>query len=94
MSDHKDSHHAMDPEKDAHHDHHQHQITVTGKEDGVLHNEHLAAIMAMSPEERALAEKKLLRKIDMRLVPWMTLLYLMSFLDRKFCHAMMGAKKK
>ncbi|CAE6446307.1 unnamed protein product [Rhizoctonia solani] len=27
-------------------------------------------------------EKKLLRKIDMRLIPWLSLLYLLSFLDR------------
>jgi hypothetical protein len=27
-------------------------------------------------------EKKLLRKIDMRLIPWLSLLYLLSFIDR------------
>jgi len=28
------------------------------------------------------AEKKLLRKLDLRLIPWLCLLYLISFLDR------------
>lgn len=27
-------------------------------------------------------ERKLLRKVDMRLIPWLSLLYLLSFLDR------------
>ena len=27
-------------------------------------------------------ERKLLRKIDLRLIPWLSLLYLLSFLDR------------
>ena len=27
-------------------------------------------------------EKKLLRKIDLQLIPWLSLLYLLSFLDR------------
>jgi len=27
-------------------------------------------------------ERKLMRKIDLRLVPWLALLYLLSFLDR------------
>nr|XP_019008895.1 uncharacterized protein I206_06581 [Kwoniella pini CBS 10737]OCF47676.1 hypothetical protein I206_06581 [Kwoniella pini CBS 10737] len=39
-------------------------------------------IFQMSPEEYALAEKKLLRKLDFKLIPWMTLLYLLSFIDR------------
>jgi len=30
----------------------------------------------------AVDERKLLRKIDLRLVPWLALLYLLSFLDR------------
>jgi hypothetical protein len=28
------------------------------------------------------AEKKLIRKLDLRLIPWVSLLYLISFLDR------------
>ena len=32
----------------------------------------LAEVLALSPEERAAAERKLVRKIDMRLIPWMT----------------------
>jgi hypothetical protein len=37
---------------------------------------------AMSLEEKAAYEKKLVRKLDWKLVPWLTLLYLISFLDR------------
>jgi len=36
----------------------------------------------MSVEERAKFEKRLLWKLDLRLVPWLSLLYLLSFLDR------------
>ncbi|WRT65182.1 uncharacterized protein IL334_002125 [Kwoniella shivajii] len=47
------------------------------------HKQSLAEeIAAMSPEEFDLAEKKLIKKIDRNLVPWMTLLFTMSFLDR------------
>ena len=37
---------------------------------------------AMSLEEKVAYEKKLVRKLDWKLVPWLTLLYLISFLDR------------
>ena len=36
----------------------------------------------MSPEEKIAFDKKLVRKLDFRLVPWLSLLYLLSFLDR------------
>jgi hypothetical protein len=36
----------------------------------------------MSLEEKAMFEKKLLRKLDFKIIPWLTLLYLISFLDR------------
>jgi len=36
----------------------------------------------MSMEEKNKFEKKLLWKLDLRLVPWLSLLYLLSFLDR------------
>lgn len=39
-------------------------------------------LAAMSPEEYAAFEKKVLRKMDWNIIPWITLLYLMSFLDR------------
>ncbi|WVQ83828.1 hypothetical protein IAT38_005972 [Cryptococcus sp. DSM 104549] len=39
-------------------------------------------IANMSREEFQALEKKLLRRMDMRLIPWMTLLYLLSFIDR------------
>lgn len=35
-------------------------------------NEYAVQLESMSPEEYAAFEKKLLRKMDMRLVPWMT----------------------
>ncbi|OXG27858.1 hypothetical protein C367_02538 [Cryptococcus neoformans Ze90-1] len=39
-------------------------------------------IAAMSPEEFQAMEKQLLWKMDLKLIPWMTLLYLLSFIDR------------
>ncbi|KAF1815390.1 MFS general substrate transporter [Eremomyces bilateralis CBS 781.70] len=36
----------------------------------------------LSPEERAVIERKLLWKLDLRLIPWLSFLYLISFLDR------------
>jgi len=36
----------------------------------------------MSSEEKATFEKRLLRKLDFKIIPWLTLLYLISFLDR------------
>lgn len=39
----------------------------------VMHDEESAKIIAaMSAEEWAVAEKKLLRKMDVQLIPWMT----------------------
>lgn len=36
----------------------------------------------LSEEERAAHDKKLLRKLDFKLIPWLSFLYLISFLDR------------
>jgi len=36
----------------------------------------------LSIEERAAIDKKLLRKLDIKLIPWLSFLYLISFLDR------------
>jgi len=36
----------------------------------------------MSSEEKAVYEKRLIRKLDFKIIPWLTLLYLISFLDR------------
>ncbi|KNG49198.1 pantothenate transporter liz1 [Stemphylium lycopersici] len=36
----------------------------------------------LSEEERAAHDKELLRKLDFRLIPWLSFLYLISFLDR------------
>ena len=35
----------------------------------------------LSPEAQAIDEKTLMRKIDWKLIPWLSLLYLISFLD-------------
>ncbi|KAF2725299.1 MFS general substrate transporter [Polychaeton citri CBS 116435] len=35
-----------------------------------------------TPEERAAIDKKLMRRVDLWLIPWLCLLYLLSFLDR------------
>ena len=35
-----------------------------------------------SPEEKAAIDKKLMRRVDLWLIPWLCLLYLLSFLDR------------
>jgi MFS family permease len=36
----------------------------------------------LSPEERIAADRRLIRKLDLRLMPWLCLLYLVCFLDR------------
>jgi hypothetical protein len=36
----------------------------------------------MSSKDQEAFEKKLVRKLDLRLIPWLTVLYLISFLDR------------
>jgi MFS family permease len=36
----------------------------------------------LSPEEKAQNERKLLRKLDFTLIPWLCILYLLAFLDR------------
>lgn len=47
------------------------------------HEQDLARqLAAMSPEEYALFEKAVLKKMDWNIIPWITLLYLLSFLDR------------
>lgn len=62
---------------------------LTGLEMSPSYGEHLAIdatefprIAAMTPEERATLEKKLLWKIDMRLLPMLVLMYIMNYLDR------------
>jgi hypothetical protein len=39
-------------------------------------------LAAMTPAEYAAFEKKTLWKMDLNIIPWITLLYLISFLDR------------
>lgn len=46
------------------------------------HQELAQQLAAMSPEEYLAFEKKVLKKMDWNIIPWITLLYLMSFLDR------------
>jgi hypothetical protein len=47
-----------------------------------VRSKHDIDIDSMDPEERARREKKLLRRLDVKLIPWLCLLYLTSFLDR------------
>jgi hypothetical protein len=49
---------------------------------GIIQLEAIDKWNSMSEDERTAFEKKLVRKLDLRLVPWITLLYLFSFLDR------------
>lgn len=37
----------------------------------------------LSEEEKAKIDKKLVLKLDLKLIPWLCLLYLVAFLDRK-----------
>jgi hypothetical protein len=39
-------------------------------------------VRSLSPEERAFVEKKLVRKIDLRLIPMIIIMYVMNYLDR------------
>ncbi|KAF4126519.1 Major Facilitator Superfamily [Geosmithia morbida] len=64
-----------DPEKNSYQD--------TSSNPEVSHVQELADPDAgKTPEERAEIERKLLWKLDLRLIPWLSLLYLLCFLDR------------
>lgn len=41
-----------------------------------------ARIAAWSPEERRKAEKKLVRRIDLRLLPILFIMYILNYVDR------------
>lgn len=43
-----------------------------------------ASVARLSPEERADAERALVRKIDFRLLPMIILMYILNYLDRMF----------
>ena len=45
----------------------------------VFHGDH---VVVAGLDVSQVDERKLMRKIDLRLVPWLWLLYLLSFLDR------------
>src|SRR5271170_2994562 len=51
-------------------------------DDGLSSKEAIEQWNNMSSKEKANYEKKLVRKLDLRIIPWLTLLYLLSFLDR------------
>lgn len=65
-------------------------MTSDGTEKGILDGADSGSIQpevvdkwnSMSEYEQKVFEKKLVRKLDLRLIPWVTLLYLFSFLDR------------
>jgi hypothetical protein len=59
-----------------------HSDTHRDSENFVSSPETLAEWNAMSSEDQRKFERKLLWKLDFRLVPWLSLLYLLSFLDR------------
>jgi hypothetical protein len=73
-----------------------HTLNASDKEKGIqdrLESGPIAGEFIVSPEvldqwnsmpleEKLHFEKKLLWKLDLRLVPWLSLLYLLSFLDR------------
>lgn len=50
--------------------------------DIVFNNEIVNQWTTMPLEEREKFERKLIWKLDLRLIPWLSLLYLLSFLDR------------
>ncbi|WOO84993.1 putative transporterc [Vanrija pseudolonga] len=56
--------------------------TPPNEKDRAPINPLLEQYLNMNPAEKAAFDKKLLRRIDWHLIPWMTILYLMSFLDR------------
>lgn len=41
-----------------------------------------AYVASLSPEERVKAEKALVRKIDLRLLPMIIIMYILNYLDR------------
>ena len=51
----------------------------SGEKMKVFHGDH---IVVAGLDVSQVDERKLMRKIDLRLVPWLWLLYLLSFLDR------------
>jgi hypothetical protein len=57
-----------------------HLESTTFKQRGVMEPPEL--VKAMSPEERAKFEKHLVRKIDLRLLPAVVIMYIMNYLDR------------
>ncbi|KAI4722797.1 MFS transporter [Aureobasidium sp. EXF-10727] len=54
----------------------------TANTPGLTRTEAPEAVRNMSPEERAHAEKILVRKIDFRLMPMLVLMYILNYLDR------------
>ena len=51
-------------------------------------------LVGLSPEERTRLEKKLVRKIDLRLLPMLVLMYIMNYLDRNNIASARYAGKK
>ncbi|KAL2106085.1 hypothetical protein VUR80DRAFT_7315 [Thermomyces stellatus] len=56
--------------------------TQTAPTGDVPVEEYAAIVAAWSPEERAAREKKFLRKIDLRLLPILIIMYIMNYIDR------------
>lgn len=79
-------------------------MTMTKDKWEVSHEKNDAGISTPAPsdgaveEQTEINEKALLRKMDMRVLPALTILYLLSFLDRSngasatVCHGLLGKK--
>ena len=48
------------------------------------HKEAPASVARLSPEERIAVEEALVRKIDLRLLPMVVIMYIMNYLDREY----------
>lgn len=70
----------MDNVKDSEQDHIE-QYALEDPKDQV-NGKMPAAFLSWSPEERALREKKLVRKVDLRLLIIMLVMYILNYLDR------------
>ena len=56
--------------------------SFNGEKGRVTQLEQSEDVYAAEVDTSAVGERKLMRKVDLRLIPWLSLLYLLSFLDR------------
>lgn len=48
----------------------------------------------MTPEHRAAVEKRLKRKIDLRLLPTLIIMYILNYIDRYVCPVQLSQKER